>query len=593
MDNYTKETTHRIRAPSMYYCYAEDHHITTRPPMARHRSGVREALGSNLGQTGFNPRPGHRIFASGICAGQCRWLAGFLGDLLFPPPLHSGAAQYSLQSPPSALKTSLAGRHERSKVSTRRTRNGSQVPQSSASHLAARASVSRLCRQTLRDTRQSLPFVNITRPDHKVKKNVEPQNGLRRASNFNAKYRPNDIKPEANHTTRKTLPSKPHVWLGWKCFSGSDVSTSDVLNSAVEHITRADSEPRDIFPTITLRVLFSRGLQHGKLSESHDCEKTDKSNSIVAKIAKSPQAHLLAVEYLSSLRSRRRCTQLPGLAEHCSKRNNSVLGSSDVLFETRSSTDDWSFPSRIYEPRPKNVDIPVEIIPRSGQHGAWLPLENVGVFTSWFVNLVILAAGYRTSTPAYVPAWLEYSPPTLANPVRFPAGAASGLSHVGIVSDDVVGRRVFSGISRFPSPCIPALLHIRLASPSSALKISMLRVAQISPLQSYRLFTCAGSSEHWHSVERFFRCSYPLSRFQSTAASLISLLTHPSARPEQQREQRFRIGEYTVVKYRGGSITGACQFSNWLRVVRECGMVSQWLLLRAKDSVLFGLPPVE
>ncbi|KAJ8894562.1 hypothetical protein PR048_007219 [Dryococelus australis] len=27
--------------------------------------------------------------------GQCRWSAGFLGDLPFPPPLHSGAAPYS------------------------------------------------------------------------------------------------------------------------------------------------------------------------------------------------------------------------------------------------------------------------------------------------------------------------------------------------------------------------------------------------------------------------------------------------------------------------------------------------------------------
>ncbi|KAJ8882712.1 hypothetical protein PR048_014524 [Dryococelus australis] len=49
-------------------------------------------------RTGF-PRPGDRIFASGNRAGRCRWSAGFLGDLPFPLPLHSGAAPYSLQSP--------------------------------------------------------------------------------------------------------------------------------------------------------------------------------------------------------------------------------------------------------------------------------------------------------------------------------------------------------------------------------------------------------------------------------------------------------------------------------------------------------------
>ncbi|KAJ8882650.1 hypothetical protein PR048_014462, partial [Dryococelus australis] len=40
----------------------------------------------------------------------------------------------------------------------------------------------------------------------------------------------------------------------------------------------------------------------------------------------------------------------------------------------------------------------------------------------------------------------------------------------------------WSGISRSPRPCISAPLHIRLTSPSSVLKTSMLRAAQISPL---------------------------------------------------------------------------------------------------------------
>ncbi|KAJ8866077.1 hypothetical protein PR048_033601 [Dryococelus australis] len=43
----------------------------------------------------------------GSRAGQCRWPLGFFGDLPFPLPLHSVAAPSSLQSPASALKTSL------------------------------------------------------------------------------------------------------------------------------------------------------------------------------------------------------------------------------------------------------------------------------------------------------------------------------------------------------------------------------------------------------------------------------------------------------------------------------------------------------
>ncbi|KAJ8897243.1 hypothetical protein PR048_002589 [Dryococelus australis] len=49
-----------------------------------------------------------RIFARGNHnGGRCRWSAGFLGDLPFPPYLHSGAAPFSLQSPSSALKTAM------------------------------------------------------------------------------------------------------------------------------------------------------------------------------------------------------------------------------------------------------------------------------------------------------------------------------------------------------------------------------------------------------------------------------------------------------------------------------------------------------
>ncbi|KAJ8871393.1 hypothetical protein PR048_027710 [Dryococelus australis] len=42
-----------------------------------------------------------------------------------------------------------------------------------------------------------------------------------------------------------------------------------------------------------------------------------------------------------------------------------------------------------------------------------------------------------------------------------------GFSYVDIVRDDAAGRRVFSGISGFPLPCIPALLHSPLILPSS------------------------------------------------------------------------------------------------------------------------------
>ncbi|KAJ8898525.1 hypothetical protein PR048_003885 [Dryococelus australis] len=62
-----------------------------------------------------------------------------------------------------------------------------------------------------------------------------------------------------------------------------------------------------------------------------------------------------------------------------------------------------------------------------------------------------------------------------------------GFSHVGIVPDDAARCWIFPGFSRFP-PSIPALLHSHLASPTSALKTSMLRAAQIYSLTLVRIF---------------------------------------------------------------------------------------------------------
>ncbi|KAJ8882346.1 hypothetical protein PR048_014148 [Dryococelus australis] len=54
-----------------------------------------------------SPAGSLRIFACGNRAGRCRWSAGYIGGLPFPPPFRYGAAPYSYQSPSSALKTSM------------------------------------------------------------------------------------------------------------------------------------------------------------------------------------------------------------------------------------------------------------------------------------------------------------------------------------------------------------------------------------------------------------------------------------------------------------------------------------------------------
>ncbi|KAJ8865950.1 hypothetical protein PR048_033473 [Dryococelus australis] len=70
-------------------------------------------------------------------------------------------------------------------------------------------------------------------------------------------------------------------------------------------------------------------------------------------------------------------------------------------------------------------------------------------------------------------------------PGLIPGGVTPGFTHVRTAPDDTAGLRVFSGISRFTRPCISALLHTHLASPSSAIKTSILRAAQISLYSLY------------------------------------------------------------------------------------------------------------
>ncbi|KAJ8886090.1 hypothetical protein PR048_012299 [Dryococelus australis] len=61
---------------------------------------------------------------------------------------------------------------------------------------------------------------------------------------------------------------------------------------------------------------------------------------------------------------------------------------------------------------------------------------------------------------------LACSPPEKAKRVQSTFGATPRCSQVGIVLDDATSWRFFSGISRFPRPCIPAPLLTHVASPA-------------------------------------------------------------------------------------------------------------------------------
>ncbi|KAJ8873836.1 hypothetical protein PR048_024672 [Dryococelus australis] len=90
-------------------------------------------------------------------------------------------------------------------------------------------------------------------------------------------------------------------------------------------------------------------------------------------------------------------------------------------------------------------------------------------------SLMILAVEMRVPTPVFYGLVVRLLASYLGEPGSIPGGIAPESSHVRIAPDDAAVRQVFSGISRFPRPFIPALLRANLISPSSALKISMVK----------------------------------------------------------------------------------------------------------------------
>ncbi|KAJ8876987.1 hypothetical protein PR048_021439 [Dryococelus australis] len=160
-------------------------------------------------------------------------------------------------------------------------------------------------------------------------------------------------------------------------------------------------------------------------------------------------------------------------------------------------------------------------------------------------------AGRRTERLACLP-------PTNAIRVQSPVGSHSVFSHVGIVADDAVGQRVFSGISRFSHPLITALLHthlnypLRLSGPrcpsSACDSLSPTKVSQVrfstSVLSQYSFESC-------FNRERASIICYALRKV---------LITHFESRSNHDMSlvQHFYIG--TKIKLDPGSELGSFDF---------------------------------
>ncbi|KAJ8874123.1 hypothetical protein PR048_024964 [Dryococelus australis] len=112
--------------------------------------------------------------------------------------------------------------------------------------------------------------------------------------------------------------------------------------------------------------------------------------------------------------------------------------------------------------------------------------------------------------------WLSHPPPLIRAfggvVVRLPAMHLGESGSIPVACGNRAGRRLWSvgflrGFPVSPRPCIPALLHTHLASPSSALKTSLLRAAQISPLHPFLLFKLSWTPLFFTMCEALGSCT--------------------------------------------------------------------------------------
>ncbi|KAJ8871797.1 hypothetical protein PR048_028137 [Dryococelus australis] len=148
-----------------------------------------------------------------------------------------------------------------------------------------------------------------------------------------------------------------------------------------------------------------------------------------------------------------------------------------------------------------------------GREGNEVPRENPTIKGNFyhFSHVRKTWRSRRESNPVYLSnvaamaERLDCSPPTKAYRSHFPARTLPDFRKWESCRMMPLIGGFFSGISRFPFNCIPALLHSHLISRSSALKTSLVRAAQISQL-SY--FIALKRKTGWKGIKLATQPSY-------------------------------------------------------------------------------------
>ncbi|KAJ8891990.1 hypothetical protein PR048_004555 [Dryococelus australis] len=398
------------------------------------------------------------IFACENRAGRCRWSAGFLGNLLFPPPpLHSDAAPYSLcicsQDLNSCIATDVSP--WRTDVFPHPAETPSRLPPDSLArvrfqrgefpaaelwkHLycattyersrcleisSAADEVSTKQRRNVRaggggteDTRENPPTNGIVRNDSHMRKLGSKTVGNRDATC-------GKLGSCCSHQCNRKGVLRKDVW---KRGGGGDRSWKGLGLKLVRTKSEAPSRPEEASERNNKNEVWVVGIP-------------TKGSSVLAegKVESSPE------------RPRRLTTQSQWLASCLTIRLRDAISTLRIgqgprlvqrlvvaPYQRPTGFDSRRSRSRIFARGNSGRRCWFGEFSRGSPVSPVLAFRGCSILTSLHNNIKMHSN--RLACP----------PPTKANRV-------TGSSHVGIVPDDAVGRRVFSGISRFSRPFIPA-----------------------------------------------------------------------------------------------------------------------------------------
>ncbi|KAJ8895233.1 hypothetical protein PR048_000558 [Dryococelus australis] len=374
---------------------------------------------ANRVQSPAGSLPDFRMWES--CRMRCRWSAGFLGDLPFPPPFHSGAPPYSPQSPSSAFKTTLLRAAQISSLNVFDCDGFAWLPCGVDSPLTSGGRV----------------VVEVVVQSSRCQRWIDMQYCYVRMFDFVAlpvgRALISPVTEEGEADIRKGSPLRARARLyvarrarglaacrgqgqgrrGDRCLDRSPwrpaPAPADVPNPLFSYCSFLSCHLRE--KEYPLGVVQPHGpflLSGAAVTKRLDCPPSTKANRVQSPAGSLPDS-----------RKWESCRTMPlvggvfngdlpfppplhsGAAPFSLR--STLIGSQDLVVKSR--------PNLSAQHKRSNCDID-------------------------FIMVRLLAF-------------------LLGEPGSSPGGAAPGLSHVGIASNDAAGRRVFSGISSSPCPSIP------------------------------------------------------------------------------------------------------------------------------------------